>query len=110
MSRGLRAQPAWAQDGRRASRINVRVTAAIREHGSTKFDVIVGDISVTGFRFETIFTLRVGSRIWVTLPHLAPLESIIQWRREPFYGASFAHSLHPAVRDHIVRLYSTINA
>jgi hypothetical protein len=110
MSRNLPSQPAWAQDGRRANRIDVRVSATIREHGSTKFDVMVSDISVTGFRFETIFSLRVGSRIWVTLPNLAPLESVIQWRREPLYGASFAHALHPAVRDHIVQHYGAVNA
>jgi hypothetical protein len=110
MSRNLPIHPSWAQDGRRANRIDVRVSATIREHGSTKFDVMVGDISVTGFRFETIFSLREGSRIWITLPNLAPLESVIQWRREPQYGASFANPLHPAVRDHLVQHYGAVRA
>ncbi|MFM9852838.1 MAG: PilZ domain-containing protein [Sphingomonadaceae bacterium] len=105
MSRNIPVQPSWAHEGRRADRIDVCVQATIREHGSTKFDVVVSDISVTGFRFETIFSLREGSRIWISLPHLAPLESVIQWRREPLYGASFAHPLHPAVRDHVVHHY-----
>lgn len=75
--------------------------ARIRERG-TPFDLDVVDLSPTGFRGETVYNLPIGSRIFATLPGLAPLEAKVMWRDAVFVGCAFATPLHPAVFDHIV--------
>jgi PilZ domain len=93
------------KDERRAQRADVNARVTVRERGSSKFAVDLIDISVTGFRFKTLYTVKIQTRIWITLPGLVGLEAEIAWHRDPLYGAFFVYSLHPAVRDHIARLY-----
>jgi PilZ domain len=87
---------------RNAQRLDVRLKASLRETGSGKFSVDVLDMSVTGCRLETSFTLAIGSRVWITIPGLAPVEAIVAWKEQYRYGCRFASALHMAVLDHIV--------
>lgn len=91
-------------DGRRALRKAVGLRARLRERGANKFTVDVVDLSTTGFRCETSFTLYVGHVVWLTLPGLSGLEATVAWKRGFRYGFAFDQPLHPAVFDHIVRL------
>ena len=93
------------QDVRRALRMDVNVEATIREHGSSKFVVNLRDLSVTGFRFETVYTVKLHSHIWLTIPGLQALEAAVAWHRDPLFGAAFINPLHPAVCDHIVKQF-----
>jgi hypothetical protein len=92
-------------DGRRAERLGVTFKAGLREHGLTKFEIKVIDLSVTGFRCETSFTLNQGTRVWLSIPGLAGLEAKVAWRDGFRYGCAFIGQLHPAVLDHIFRQY-----
>lgn len=94
-------QPVWKQDERVAVRLNVRMKARLREPQSTRFEVDVFDISVTGCRVETSAVLNVGARIFITVPGIAPLEATVAWRDHFRYGCAFNHPLHNAVLDHI---------
>ena len=91
------------REARRADRFPLLINAALRELGSTKFNVDVRDLSVTGFRCETSFTLRIGARVWLTIPGLSPLESQTMWRDKYVYGFAFTAPLHPAVLDHLAK-------
>lgn len=91
-------------ESRRALRKAVRLTAQLRDRGQTKFAIDVVDLSVTGFRAETSFTLYEGGMVWLTLPGFAALEARVAWRDGHRYGCAFVHPLHPAVFDHIVAL------
>ena len=91
-------------DSRRALRKAVRLTAQLRDRGTTRFAIDVIDLSTTGFRAETSFTLYEGSTVWLTLPGLAGLEARVAWREGVRYGCAFAQPLHQAVFDHIVAL------
>lgn len=93
------------RDQRRALRADVDAKVVVREAKGTKFTAELVDISVTGFRFRTLYSVRLNSQIWITLPGLSTLEAAIAWHDDPLYGASFLSPLHPAVRDHIARLY-----
>ncbi len=88
-------------EGRRADRLDVVIKAGLREHGTTKFEVKVIDLSVTGFRCETSFTLHPGTRVWLTIPGFGGLEAVVAWREKYLYGFSFINPLHPAVFQHI---------
>lgn len=89
---------------RRALRKAVKVRAHLRDRGQTRFEIDVVDLSQSGFRAETSFTLWPGTVVWLTLPGLAPLEAVVAWRDKAAYGCAFAKPLHPAVFDHIIGL------
>ena len=91
-------------NNRRALRKPVRLRAQLRDRGTTKFEIDVIDLSTSGFRAETSFTLWEGHTVWLTLPGLAALEAKVAWRDGFRYGCAFERPLHPAVFDHIVRL------
>ncbi len=94
--------PSWNHDGRRAERLDVRMKASLRESGCTKFNVEVLDMSVSGFRFETAYSIAPSSRVWLTIPGLTALEAIVAWQDRYRYGCYFVDPLHIAVFDHII--------
>lgn len=86
---------------RAAQRASVSATARLREAGRTPFDVRLSDVSATGFRIETFARLHVGTKIWVSLPDLAPLEAFVRRCDGKIYGCEFLRPLHPAVAEHL---------
>lgn len=96
------ASNALPSDHRRTMRLDVRFSACLREPGSAqKFEVDVIDLSMTGFRFETSFTIKPGSKVFVTIPGIAPLEATVHWARSYIYGAQFETPLYSGVFDMI---------
>jgi len=94
---------ALRRDNRRATRLDVRLSAALRETGSSqKFEIDIIDLSITGFRCETSFTLVPGNIVFVTIPPLGALEATVTRRNGFVYGCAFDRPLHNAVFDHIV--------
>lgn len=103
-------QPAYipesieGEENRQALRKSVKMKAHLRDRGQTRFEIAVTDLSMSGFRAETSFTLWPGTAVWLTIPGLAPLEAVVAWREKFRYGCAFAKPLHPAVFDHIIIL------
>ena len=92
------------RDNRYATRMDVTVPARLREIGSTeRFDVLIEDMSLTGFCCSTSFDLNVGQAVAITMPGLASLEARVAWAQHYRYGCEFNRALHVAVLDHIVR-------
>ncbi len=94
------------RDQRRALRADVNAKVIVRETQGSKFTAELIDISVTGFRFRTLYSVKLLDHIWITLPGLSAIEAQIAWHNDPYYGASFINPLHPAVRDHIAKLHA----
>lgn len=95
------------RDARLATRLDVRIPAHVRQRGSThRFLIDIVDLSATGFRCRTAFTLHVGDRLALFMPSFAPLDAVVQWSHDFCYGCAFDHSLHVAVFDHIVARYA----
>lgn len=104
----MQARPA-RRDNRYAARLDVKVSAVLREHGSSqRFEVDLEDLSLTGFRCHTGFRLAVGQAVSITIPGLAPLESRVAWVEGYRYGCSFDRALHVAVFDHLVRRHRKV--
>ena len=93
-----------ADDNRATLRKAVQLDARVRDRGASRFAIRIVDLSMTGFRAETVFTLRPGSVVWLTLPGLQGLEATIAWQRGEHVGAAFRQPLHAAVFEHIVEL------
>lgn len=91
------------RDNRYAARLDVKLSATLREMGSSKrFDVQVEDLSLTGFRCTTTFRLNPGQVVAITIPSLASLEARVAWAEGYLYGCSFERALHVAVFDNLV--------
>lgn len=95
---------AASADNRATLRRAVKLDARVRDRSSTRFKIQIVDLSMTGFRAETLFTLRPGSIVWITLPGLQGLEATVAWQRGDHVGAAFRQPLHAAVFEHIVEL------
>jgi hypothetical protein len=92
-------------DTRRAERLDIEFPALLREPGMTKFQVKVKDLSVTGFRCETSFTMHPGATIWLTIPGLSGLEAKVAWKDGFKYGFAFLAPLHVAIFEHVMRQF-----
>lgn len=98
------ATSANAGDNRATLRKAVGLDARVRDRNASRFAIRVLDLSRTGFRGETAYSIRPGSIIWITLPGLQSLEATIAWQRGEYIGAAFRQPIHPAVFEHIVEL------
>jgi hypothetical protein len=103
-TRDLRRLSAHTGDNRGTLRRPVKLKARVRDRRTSRFDVNVVDLSLTGFRGDTVFLLTPGARIWIMLPGLASLEAEIAWCRNNQFGARFRQPLYPAVFEHIAEL------
>jgi PilZ domain len=82
---------------RAGERRRVRVRALIREAGSQRIDIDLVDLSVGGFRFESVHRFATGARVFLSIPSLAPLEATIAWKHADYYGCRFLRPLHLAI-------------
>lgn len=96
--------PSRASDNRATLRKSVALDARVRDRSASRFAIRIVDLSMTGFRAETIFNLRAGTIVWITLPGLQGLEAEIAWRRGDHVGGAFRQPLHAAVFEHIVEM------
>lgn len=100
--RGRKIDEGGASSQRRgAQRAKVHGQARLREAGCTPFEVELTDLSSTGCRMITFARLQIGTKIWINLPGLAPLEAITRRSQGQVYGCEFLQPLHPAVAEHL---------
>lgn len=99
------AEDVAGEASRRSERLSVRMTASLREQSFSKFDVLVSDLSMDGFRCETHYRLQPDAIVWLTIPGFAPLESRVVWANRNSYGCAFTQPLHVAVLEHVARLH-----
>ena len=100
------ANYALPYEHRRTMRLDVCFNAGLREPGSAhKFEVDVIDLSMTGCRFETSFTIKPGRMVFFSIPGMNTLEATIHWSRGFIYGAQFDQPLNAAVFDFIAARY-----
>ncbi len=93
---------------RKFDRGDVAIVASIRAFGGIKNQVKIVDLSMTGFRMECLTHIPDYHAIFLTIPSFQQLEARIAWHTEWVYGCAFAHPLHTAVYDHIVRTHPSI--
>lgn len=95
-------------DPRISLRADVEIVAAVREPGLGSVEAMIMDLSVTGFRMRCLTRLTGEKNIFLKLPSFAALESKICWHEQDYYGCEFLQSLHPAVYDHIIAKYPSL--
>ncbi len=91
---------------RQYARKNVAIDAYVRPLGDSKSLVKVLDVSETGFRMETAVTFDLYNDIFLSIPGFQSLEANIIWHRENLYGCTFLVPLHPAILDHVSKIFA----
>lgn len=92
-----------AQVRRTEARLSVAAKAKFREAGTSGTAVRVDDLSRHGFRTEWPYKLKVGDRVWLTLPGISPKVAQVRWVRGFEIGCRFDEAIHPAVFDHLLK-------
>lgn len=93
------------RDARAAERRIVGIRAQLREMGGGRLSVDVQDLSITGFRVDSIYRIGIGTTVFLTIPSFAALEAEVVWVHKSGYGCQFVQPLHPAVFDMISRRF-----
>jgi hypothetical protein len=88
---------------RKSERVNVDMSAGLRQRGASGVSVQVLDLSPHGFRAATHLELPEGADVWLRLPGLEPYHAKVAWSQGHYVGCAFERPLHPAVVDMIVR-------
>ncbi|WP_339826974.1 PilZ domain-containing protein [uncultured Parasphingorhabdus sp.] len=96
------------RDPRASLRTDVEISASVREPGLGSVDAMILDLSITGFRMRCLTRLTGEKVIFLKLPSFAALESKVCWRDGDYFGCEFAQSLHPAVYNHIIAKYPSL--
>ncbi len=94
-----------AEEDRCAPRHKVAIPAKMRFSGSNSFDTEVANISLAGFACDALLQAHPGTRCWLTLPGLAPLEAEVIHRSNVGLGCALRHMLNPAVLDRYISNY-----
>jgi len=77
------------EGGRRSERVAMEVDATLRDQSKTPIDVVVLDISSTGFRVSSPNRLEEGSRISLGLAGIGMNQATVIWRSKNVYGCQF---------------------
>ncbi|GAA0484671.1 hypothetical protein GCM10009096_29120 [Parasphingorhabdus litoris] len=94
-----------AEEDRCAPRHKVAIPAKMRFSGSSSFATEVSNISLAGFACDALLQAHPGTRCWLTLPGLAPLEAEVIHRNNIGLGCALKDMLNPAVLDRFIASY-----
>lgn len=91
-----------AAEDRSAPRIRISLPARLRPAGYKRRNVIIRNISLTGFSVSSIDRLPAHTHCWITIPEVGRLRARSIWW-EPGRGGGFAleQLLGPSVLDEI---------
>ena len=73
----------------RSARIAVRYDAVLTEADGCQVEVVVTDVSSSGFRLESDAELVVGEEVLLQVPKHEPARARIQWTRGREAGGTF---------------------
>lgn len=68
----------------------------------TSYDIIITDLSATGFRMESIYRFAEETRCTMKMDTFEPMGARVMWQALGTAGCKFERPLHPAVVDAIV--------
>jgi hypothetical protein len=89
-------------EGRSCERFRVRFGAVRLDAAADAPDLIVHDVSASGFLLQTDAVLPCGTQIIVELPGAIFRQACILWSSNDFYGAQFSKMLEPAELEQIL--------
>lgn len=104
-----RSEPAAYIEHRRFGRGGVHIDIEVRELGGGRHKAQMIDLSQSGCRICSVTYLNESKTVFIALPDFAPLQAEVVWKIRDDYGCAFANALHPAVYDHILARYPSLD-
>ena len=84
------------RDDRAAERFRVEFDATLRDSSFLPLDVVIEDLSATGFRVVTEACLDEGAEVGLGLAGIGTHRARVVWQRDNTYGCEFLAPLHRA--------------
>jgi hypothetical protein len=78
---------------RAAKRVNLNLRTRLMHTGLHHADIIIRDLSFTGFRGETDAKLMRGSLVSVGLPNIGLVRATVKWARDGRIAGAFHRSV-----------------
>jgi hypothetical protein len=97
-----------ALEDRSAPRVTLSIPAQLRPSGVTGFGVRVTNLSMSGFACEATTGMPGGSRCWLALPGLSPLQAEVIWNNGHTVGCAFSNVLNRSVLDAILDRFGVV--
>ncbi len=94
-----------ALEDRSAPRVNLCIPSMLRPSGFKGFSVTVQNLSLSGFAAEACTGMKSGTRVWLTMPGMGPLQAEIAWNDGAMVGCAFTNLLNPAILDSILKRF-----
>ena len=96
MSFSAQLKYSGSSDERGAERYRLLLPASAEKPGSGVMDIIVHDLSTSGFLIETQAPLGVGSEILLDVPGAGSVAAEVAWNSGNFFGGQFNAPLSPS--------------
>jgi hypothetical protein len=74
---------------RSAKRVNLNLRTRLMHNGQQHADIIIRDLSFTGFRGETELKLMRGALISVGLPNIGLVRATVKWAKDGRMAGAF---------------------
>lgn len=92
-------------EDRSAPRVHLSLPAKLRPRNQSAFNVIITDLSLSGFACKAITSMSQGDRCWLTMPGLASMQAEVVWNDSRKVGCSFDNLLNQVVLDALIARY-----
>lgn len=86
-------------------RFEVHIKGTLREPAQSKVDIVLENLSRTGFRSDFSTTMNTGDKVWVAFADLTSVEAILSRYDDGTCGFSFVQPLDLTVMDQIISKY-----
>ena len=91
-----------AQEDRSAPRTRIAIPASLRMSGSKGFQIVVNDLSLSGFSAMSINRIHLGTICWLTIPGLESQQAEVIWWNNGLVGCAFNQLLNPIIHDNLL--------
>jgi hypothetical protein len=98
-----RTEPTPAQVQRESERLPAMLSAKMKRLGRSGFEVPVSDIGTSGCKVGFADRPDVGETVSLRFDGLDSLEATVRWITDRNCGLDFAHPLHPAILDMLLK-------
>lgn len=71
-------------------------------YNSQLFRAHLSDISISGFKLNSLTSMDIDKMIFVTVPGMQTFRTHVRWVKYHDYGWEFTNTLHPAVLEHLI--------
>lgn len=93
-------------EDRSAPRTPLSMPAKLRTTNASAFNVVIKNLSLSGFACEAIASMPTGARCWLTMPGMASMQAEVIWNDGINIGCSFQNLLYQAVLDALTARYN----